>query len=386
MKKLIPPHGGKLINRKANESEIGKILEDVKHSKGLTVDSRVISDLEMIANGALSPLEGFMNSKQYLSVLYEKRLPDGLPWTIPITLPCTREIADQLREGSLVPLYNLQGEIIAVLELEEKFSFDREKEALLVYGTTDIKHPGVYHLKNSPDIYLGGRITLIKSSEKRDFQAYWLEPEQTRMLFLERGWNSIVGFQTRNPIHRAHEYIQKCALEIVDGLFIHPIIGDTKKDDVPADVRMKCYEVLIKNYFPQERVILAVNPAYMRYAGPREAIFHAIVRKNYGCTHFIVGRDHAGVGNYYGPFDAQYIFSEFSPQELGITPLFFDNTFFCRVCGNMASPKTCPHGDEDHVILSGTKLRDMLRQGIFPPSEITRKEVAQILIHWAKNL
>ncbi len=385
MHKPIQPHGGRLISRKAKPSDVEEILENVKNAKGLTVDNRTMSDLEMIANGALSPLEGFMNSKQYMSVLYEKRLPDGLPWTIPITLPCNRETANQLREGSIVPLYSAEKELVAVLELEERFTFDKEREAMLVYGTTDDRHPGVYHLKKSPDVYLGGKITLIKRGKWMAFQEYWLDPEETRRIFSEKGWKTIVGFQTRNPIHRAHEYIQKCALEIVDGLFIHPIIGETKKDDIPAEIRMKCYEILIKNYFPAERVILAVNPAYMRYAGPREAIFHAIVRKNYGCTHFIVGRDHAGVGNYYGPFDAQHIFSEFSPEELGITPLFFDNTFFCKVCGNMASAKTCPHTDEDHIILSGTKLRDMLKQGIFPPEEITRREVASVLIKWIKN-
>ncbi len=384
MNRSIQPHGGRLISRKAKPSDVDKILESVKDTKGLTVDNRTMSDLEMIANGALSPLEGFMNSKQYMSVLYEKRLPDGLPWTIPITLPCNRQIADQLREGSIVPLYSEEKELVAVLELEERFTFDKEKEAILVYGTTDDRHPGVYRLKKSPDVYLGGKITLVNRGKWMAFQEYWLDPGETRRIFSEKGWKTIVGFQTRNPIHRAHEYIQKCALEIVDGLFIHPIIGETKKDDIPAEIRMKCYEILIKNYFPTERVILAVNPAYMRYAGPREAIFHAIVRKNYGCTHFIVGRDHAGVGNYYGPFDAQHIFSEFSPEELGITPLFFDNTFFCKVCGNMASPKTCPHTDEDHIMLSGTRLRDMLKQGIFPPQEITRMEIASILIEWIK--
>ena len=377
----IPPHGGVLVNRIAAPSERESLLEEAKSLRCIHLINRRMSDLEMIAIGAFSPLEGFMGRHDYESVVTNKRLANGLPWTIPITLAVSREEAKELHMDERLALIDRYENVTAIFRVEEKYAYDREREARMVYGTTDRSHPGVRNLYRRGGVQLGGRITLLnRPLTTAGFEKYRHDPSETRAIFAERGWRRIVGFQTRNPIHRGHEDIQKCALETMDGMLLHPLIGETKEDDVPADVRMRCYEVLLKYYYPPNKVSLAVNPAAMRYAGPREAIFHAILRKNYGCTHFIVGRDHAGVGNYYGPFDAQYIFDEFTPDELGITPLFFDNAFFCKVCGNMSSIKTCPHPQEEHISLSGTKVRALLAEGKPPPSEVTRPEVAEILI------
>lgn len=374
----IPPHGGKLINREAPPAQRSKWLTLAEKLPCIQLKSREASDLEMIASGALSPLEGFMGKKDYRSVVDRMRLANGLAWTIPITLSVSEEEAKKLKSGDDVALCGPQ--LLAILHLSEKFSYNPKHEVEKVYKTTEEAHPGVKAVYQQEAICLGGKISLLNKALHNDFAPYRLEPAETRRLFEKKGWRRIAAFQTRNPIHRAHEYLTKCALEICDGLLIHPIVGETKGDDVPADVRVRCYETLIENYYPKDRVVLAVNPAAMRYAGPREAIFHAIVRKNYGCTHFIVGRDHAGVGNYYGTFDAHKIFDEFKPEEIGITPLFFDHAFFCRKCEEMVSNKTCPHGNEDRVILSGTKVREMLSRGELPPEEFSRPEVAKILI------
>lgn len=375
---LLPPHGGVLINRFLPEPERRAQQHRAHALKRLALDPWNISDVEMIAVGAFSPLEGFMGRDDYESVLERGRLANGLPWTIPITLAVGREEAVRLDAGEDIALADASGRILALLHLEEKYAADKTREALRVFGTTDQAHPGVARLFRIGEIYLAGKISLL-DRPPHPYQKYLLDPGDARRLFQEKGWKRIVGFQTRNPIHRAHEYLQKCALEIADGLFLHPLVGETKSDDIPTEVRMRCYEVLLEHYYPRDRVVLAIYPAAMRYAGPREAIFHALVRKNYGCTHFIVGRDHAGVGRYYGSFDAHRIFDEFDPSEIGITPLFFDNAFYCRRCNGMATSKTCPHAESDRLTLSGTDVRDLLRQGKPLPPEFTRPEVAEVL-------
>jgi sulfate adenylyltransferase len=376
---LIAPHGGELVLNMAGENERAELQERARSLPQILVGSRQLADLEMLAIGAYSPLGGFMKRADYLGVVNDMHLANGLPWTVPITLSTTSEQAATLKEGSQVALLNEHGTLQAVMTIEEKYGYDKQHEASKVYRTTEEAHPGVNAMYQQGDILLGGPVRVV-ALQNQAFAQYRYTPGQSRQLFVERGWKRVVGFQTRNPVHRAHEYIQKCALETVDGLYLHPLVGDTKGDDIPAHVRMRCYEVLLENYYPTDRVILGVLPAAMRYAGPREAIFHALMRKNYGCSHFIVGRDHAGVGNYYGTYDAHHIFAEFDPARLGITPMFFDHTFFCRACDSMASSKTCPHGDDQHVTLSGTKVRQMLQAGEIPPREFSRPEVAKVLI------
>jgi sulfate adenylyltransferase len=339
----------------------------------------------MIANGAFSPLEGFMCEADYVAVRGNMHLASGLPWTIPVTLSASDELAGKLGEGTDVALYSGDDHLLGVLHLEQKFRYDKQREAERVYLTTDTSHPGVRALNEQGDWLLGGPISLLSRPRNPAFTNYRLDPSQTREAFKKKGWRRVVAFQTRNPIHRAHEYIIKCALETVDGLLLHPLVGETKSDDISAEVRMQCYEAMLEHYFPRTRTVLAVNPAAMRYAGPREAVFHAIIRKNYGCTHFIVGRDHAGVGNFYGTYDAHYIFNEFDAEQLAVTPMFFDHSFYCRRCDAMASNKTCPHDSAEHVTLSGTKVREMLSRGEMPPREFSRPEVAAILIEAMKG-
>ena len=376
----IPAHGGHLINRIASPTEKKEFLEKADHLPAVQLDDRAVSDLVMIAIGGFSPLNGFMEQADYELVVTDMHLKNGLPWSIPITLSVEESVAEPLTEGEWVRLNDSQGRFIGVLELTQKYRYNKAHEAINVYRTDDEKHPGVAVVYQQGSINLAGAVWLLERDPHPQFPTYQVDPLQSRAAFQDRGWKTIVGFQTRNPIHRAHEYIQKCALETVDGLFLHPLVGATKSDDIPADVRMRCYEIMIEHYFPSDRVILAINPSAMRYAGPREAIFHALIRKNYGCTHFIVGRDHAGVGDYYGTYDAQYIFNEFAPGELGITPMMFEHAFYCKRTQSMATTKTSPSTPEERIHLSGTKVRELLRRGDSPPPEFSRPEVAAELI------
>ena len=375
----IAPHGGQLVNRVLRGSLREAALERAQTFPQVRLTNMAASDLEMIAVGAFSPLTGFMTKDDYDSVIDNMRLSGGLPWTIPVTLPVDDDTATGIEEGDEIAL--VHGEHLrGIMTVAEKFPADREREAREVYRTTEEAHPGVARLYRHGNWLLGGEVFMLNGPENVEFPELRHEPAQARRLFASRGWRRIVAFQTRNPIHRAHEYIQKTALEIVDGLFVHPLVGETKADDIPADVRIESYRAILRDYYPADRVLLGVFPAAMRYAGPREAIFHAIARKNYGCTHFIVGRDHAGVGSYYGTYDAHHIFDEFEPGELGITPLFFDYAFFCKKCGAVVSAKTCPHGKEDWVYLSGTQVREMLERGEMLPEEFTRPEVSRVLM------
>ncbi|HEX9121985.1 MAG TPA: sulfate adenylyltransferase [Actinomycetota bacterium] len=377
----IAPHGGTLVDLLVPEDRREGLAKEAEHYPKLTVNHRELSDLEMLAVGALSPLTGFVGEKDYRTILQTMHLESGVAWTIPVTLSLTEEEVKRVGRADAVALTSHEGgEPLAVLEVREIYRRDRQAEALGVFATEDVEHPGVKALHEAGDYCLAGPVRMLRLPKHRDFTKHRLTPAQTRAEFVRRGWKTVVGFQTRNPIHRAHEYIQKCALEIVDGLLVHPLMGATKADDVPPDVRMRCYEVLFEGYYPKDRAMIAIFPAAMRYAGPKEAIWHAIARKNYGCTHFIVGRDHAGVGDYYGTYDAQKMFDNFEPEELGITPLRFEHSFYCKSCEGMGSPKTCPHDDEHRVILSGTKVREMLRKGERPPVEFSRPEVADILI------
>jgi sulfate adenylyltransferase/3'-phosphoadenosine 5'-phosphosulfate synthase len=379
------PHGGVLVNRELEGDALTAARAHSAELARLTLDEREQSDLEMIGVGALSPLTGFMRRMDYETVVESMRLADGLIWALPVTKAVSAEEAKSLKEGQEVTLVNAAGDAMAIMQVTDIFGYDKSREAEKCFGTTDTAHPGVARLFAQGDMLIGGPVQVLRRPAHTQFAEYRLTPLETRQKMDAAGWKTVVGFQTRNPVHRAHEYLQKVALETIDGLLLHPLVGATKSDDVPADVRMQTYEEILTHYYPRQRVLLSVFPAAMRYAGPREAVFHAICRKNYGCTHFIVGRDHAGVGNYYGSYDAQNLIDTFPASELGITAVKYEHTFYCRTCGNMASTRSCPHGKEHHVILSGTKVREMLTSGELPPPEFTRREVARILMDAYRN-
>jgi sulfate adenylyltransferase len=378
---VIAPHGGELVDRRVPEGERSERLQRARELKKVVLGPRPLSDLEMISTGVFSPLAGFMVREDYESVAETMHLANGLVWSMPVTLSVSDDEANGIVEGDEVALVNGEGRVVATMTVADRYAYDKDREAREVYRTDDGNHPGVAALYRQGNTLIGGEVALLdEEPNPRPFPGYSYEPEQLRSLFAEKGWRRVVGFQTRNPVHRAHEHIQKSALETVDGLLLNPLVGETKADDIPAAVRMRSYEVILDRYYPRQRAVLAVFPAAMRYAGPREAIFHAVCRKNYGCTHFIVGRDHAGVGDYYGTYDAQHIFEEFEPEELGITPLMFEHAFFCLSCQGMASTKTCPHDKEQHVFFSGTRVREMLSKGEYPPPEFSRPEVVEVLI------
>mgnify|MGYP001587708259 FL=1 len=381
----ILPHGGRLIDRVLTGPTSGEAEERARSLPQISLNARAASDLECLASGVFSPLQGFMGRADYHHVVHELRLKNGMLWTLPITLAVDKDEGAKLAEGREVALLGSDGELLGLLSVEEIFAYDKREEARLVYDTEETRHPGVQYLFQRGELLVGGPVSLIRRPSLPGFEDYYYTPAETRRRFIERGWRTVVGFQTRNPIHRSHEYIQKCALELMDGLLIHPLVGRTKLDDVPSEVRLRCYRVLEERYFPKERVMLSVFPGAMRYAGPREAVFHALVRKNYGCTHFIVGRDPAGVGGYYQPYAARDLFLSLSREELDITPLFFDEAFFCRRCDGMASSKTCPHESSERVALSGTRVRELLRSGEPLPEEFTRPEVSEILAEWVQG-
>jgi sulfate adenylyltransferase/3'-phosphoadenosine 5'-phosphosulfate synthase len=374
------PHGGVLVNREVADDKRAEAVEHAKSLKKFVLDERELSDLEMIGYGALSPLTGFMRKADYDTVVESMRLSDNLVWALPVTKSVSKEEAASLSPGQEIALVNAAGDLAGIMQVTDIYAYDKEREAKLCFGTTENAHPGVARLYAQGEMYIGGPVQVVNRPAYDRFNEYRLTPLETRRRFDELGWKTVVAFQTRNPVHRAHEYLQKVAMESVDGLLLHPLVGATKSDDVPADVRMKTYEAILEHYYPKNRAMLSVFPAAMRYAGPREAVWHALIRKNYGCTHFIVGRDHAGVGNYYGSYDAQVLIDKFPAHELGITPFKFEHTFFCATCGNMASTRTCPHPKDHHVTLSGTKVREMLLAGELPPPEFTRPELARILM------
>jgi len=376
---MIQPHGGKLIERVLSQKEKERILSKDKELASIKLDRESVSDVENIAFGIFSPLEGFLGKKDFQNVLNHMRLSNDLPWPIPVVLDVGKEEAEKLKEEQEIILLNENGQPVALFFLEEKYEYNKKELAEKVFQTTDSAHPGVAKVERMKDILLGGKIGLIQESST-PFYRYKLRPLETRILFKEKGWRTVVGFQTRNTPHIGHEYVQKTALTFTDGIFVNPVIGRKKKGDFKDEVILASYEELIKNYYLKERAVMVILQMEMRYAGPREAIFHAIIRKNFGCTHIIIGRDHAGVGNYYPPYAAQDIFEEF--PDLGIVPLFFKSFSFCKKCNSVVNEKTCPHPATDHINFSGTKIRELLTQGKIPSSELMRPEVAKIIISY----
>ena len=368
------PHGGRLVNREVPEHKRERFLEQAGELPTLNITEGQAKDVENIAKGVFSPLEGFLLQEDYSNVLDEKRLSNDLPWTLPIILDVHNDL--NVRIGDAITL-SYKDRPLALMQVEEVYKYNKKEFAQKVYGTLDVRHPGVAKLRDMGDLLVGGKITLVREMET-PFSKYNLRPVETRVLFKEKGWRTVVGFQTRNAPHLGHEYVQKTALTFVDGVFINPVIGRKKRGDFRDEVILEAYNVLIEHYYLKDRAVMSILPFEMRYAGPREAVFHAIVRKNFGCTHFIVGRDHAGVGDFYPPYAAQDIFDEF--PDLGIIPLFFKTFYYCKKCGGVVNEKICPHGEEQHVKFSGTRIRELLRRGQRPPREMMRPEVVDVIL------
>ena len=389
MSHLIAPHGGTLVSSLVTGDAREALIAEAASLPRIELSAKQACDLEMIAIGAFSPLQGFVTQADFQSICRDMKLADGTLWPIPITLAVDEDVKASLQVGGRAALHHADGTLMAVIDVAEIFAHDKTLEIPAVFRTEDAAHPGVKQVMDEGHWLVGGTIHVVELVQQQEpgeqFTEHRLPPAATRAAFADRGWKTVAAFQTRNPIHRAHEYLTKCAQEICDGLLIHPLVGETKPGDIPADVRMDCYQVLIENYYVAERTLLAVMPAAMRYAGPREAVLHAIIRQNYGCTHFIVGRDHAGVGDYYGTYDAQLIFDEFTAADLAITPLKFEHAAYSRRAQGMVSSKTFPKIEGDQVFLSGTKVRDLLQEGQRPPAEFTRPEVADVLIAWATS-
>ena len=384
MTDTIAPHGGKLVNCISQADENPEFIKYLNTLIRVPLNEREHSDLELIAVGALSPLDGFMTEAEHKGVVNDMRLPNGLVWSIPVNLAVDAAVAEKIKLNHDIALADAAGKVVGLMRVTSKYASKWDEEAQKVNLTTDEKHPGTAYIKARKPVLLGGPVQLLHARPP-EFPKHHRTPDETRALFRELGWQTVVAFQTHNPIHRAHEFLTKCALELVDGLLIHPLVGETKSDDIPAPVRMRCYEALVEKYYPKDRVALTVLPAAVRYAGPREAIHHALMRKNYGCTHFIVGRDHAGVGNYYGTYDAQKMFDRFKPEEIGIVPMKFEHTFWHTGLKEMVSNKTSPGPKEAHLALSGTKVREMLAAGQDLPPEFTRPEVSKILMEFYKG-
>jgi len=383
---LIAPHGGTLVNRILSGAALEAATKEAAGLFAITLSPREQCDLEMIAIGAFSPLTGFQNKADFEGVCKNMRLANGTVWPIPVTLCPSLEDAAKINVGDKIALKDNKGRVLATMKVEDKFAHDKTLEIPNVYKTEDVKHAGVEFVTKQSDICLGGPIDVINANYEPEYPEYRKTPAQTREMFVAKKFNTVAAFQTRNPIHRSHEYLTKVALEMTDGLLIHPVVGETKKDDIPADTRMACYTTLIDSYYNKDKTMLSVMPLAMRYAGPREAVWHTLIRKNYGISHFIVGRDHAGVGNYYGTYDAQMIFDQFDmAKDIGVTILKFEHTAWCNKCAAVVSSKTCPHGPEDKVAPSGTKVRDLLKAGQRPPVEFSRPEIADILIKWAQS-
>jgi sulfate adenylyltransferase len=382
---LVAPHGGTLVNRILSPDRAKAAEAEAKSLTSITLSLRESFDLEMIAIGAFSPLTGFMGKADFEGVCKNMRLASGVVWPIPVTLCPPDEVSAKVSVGQKVALKDDKGRLLGILTIQEKYAHDKNLEIPNVYKTEEEAHPGVKIIKNQGNTCLAGPIDVITPNHEPEFSDYRLPPAKTREAFEAKGWSTVAAFQTRNPIHRSHEYLTKCALEMTDGLLIHPLVGETKSDDIPAQTRMDCYKTLVEKYYNKDRTLLSVMPLAMRYAGPREAVLHSLIRKNYGVTHFIVGRDHAGVGSYYGTYDAQKIFDQFDlPKDIGVTILKFEHTAWCKKCEAIVSAKTCPHGPEDKIAPSGTKVRETLKAGQRPPVEFSRPEIADILIRWAQ--